>query len=109
MKFFVIFIVVLTTALPVLAQTGKKVGGSCSYDKYDGVCKIEKGTGEYFTFNGEVNAKKVTLHKNKLGFGEKLEDNAPCSLQFIKTGTCTPCVFSVGECGKEAWDLFRKP
>lgn len=91
-----------------LATAKTLVGGNCSYEKFDGVCEKEKDEAGLFRFGGTVNGKNIVLTHNKLGSGEILKDKVACTLQFIQTGTCTPCIFSVGECGKDAWDLFRK-
>jgi hypothetical protein len=93
------------------------VGGACSYQKFAGTCTIDDTGAEFsiFTFSGRVNGANVVLSGNK-GQGvasAKNGDTFKCRLGFITRGTCTPCVFlsdlmSFGECGEEAWELFRK-
>lgn len=88
----------------------KLVGGPCTYDDFAGGCtmieKSENGK-TLFTFNGTINSQEVELKGNKSTDSFPAGQQIPCSIKFIKTGACTPCLFSIGECGKEAWDAFR--
>lgn len=82
-------------------------GDECTYEGYPGTCT---GTGESeFTFEGEVGGEQLTLTGNELdpdvtlGEGETVD----CDFEFIDEGTCTPCLFDIGSCGDEAWDVPR--
>ena len=89
------------------------VGGACTYTKIEGRCALtELGDNPVMTFTGTVDGKAVELPGNAVRdasafqpFG--LGTNVTCTLEFETQGTCTPCMFSVGECGKAAWDAFR--
>lgn len=107
-KIIAIAAVVAVWGFSSLSTAKEMVGGNCTYEKFDGVCEKEKDEAGSFRFKGVVNSATVTLAHNKLGSSEVLKDKAACALQFIKSGTCTPCVISIGECGKDAWELFRK-
>ena len=86
------------------------VGGPCDYREYAGTCTVtgqnEDGKA-MFAFEGEVEGDRVLLEGNtsdeELAQGSQVD----CLLMFIREGTCTPCLFSIGSCGKEAWDLYR--
>ncbi|MCE9576923.1 MAG: hypothetical protein K8W52_27500, partial [Deltaproteobacteria bacterium] len=88
-------------------------GGGCTYAKIEGRCSLtDLGDHPVMTFTGTVDGKAVELPGNSVRdafafqpFG--LGTNIPCTLEFETQGTCTPCMFSVGECGKAAWDAFR--
>ena len=86
------------------------VGGQCTYDAFPGTCiatDVDQDGKTHFTYKGKVRGNDLKLKKNttqkKLSIGKKVR----CELKFIKTGTCTPCLFSIGECGSEAWETFR--
>lgn len=88
-------------------------GGGCVYTKMEGRCWLtELGDAPVMRFAGTVDGKTVELPGNPVRdaaafqpFG--LGTNIACTLEFETQGTCTPCMFSVGECGKDAWDAFR--
>ena len=108
-----LIVAALFLALSATAEAKKKelVGGPCSYDEFPGYCtaagKDASGKGT-FTFVGAVGGQDVDLAGNALMDGMSIRSKSmPCKLEFIKKGTCTPCVFSIGECGAGAWDLFR--
>ena len=90
-----------------------QVGGACVYTKIEGRCQLtELGDHPVMTFIGTVDGKAVELPGNTVRdafafqpFG--LGTSTACTLDFATQGTCTPCMFSVGECGKAAWDAFR--
>jgi len=111
------FLPVLAFALLLMPSSGEAkkkkavMGGSCSYEEFGGSCTVT-GKGKegrsIFSFVGEVDGEEVRLNKNVMMGGMSMpEGSMACNLLFIKKGTCTPCVFSIGECGSEAWDLFR--
>lgn len=82
-------------------------GGDCTYDSYPGTCT---GEGEgLFTYAGDVNGEAVSAAGNPLSSLESLgaDETTACTLQFITTGSCTPCLLDIGSCGDEAWDVFR--
>ena len=96
------------------------VGGVCDYDEYMGQCEFTSVSGKdvSFRYKSTVDGKDVVLEDNTV-FGEvmaggaKVGDTFGCKLTLIANGTCTPCLFistlfTFGECGPEAWDLFRK-
>ena len=92
----------------------KIVGGPCGYESQPGVChitKVKKGSTTLFTFTGKVNGSDVQLKKNEADGPFKLNEEMPCSIQFITSGTCTPCGFDLkgtwGSCGPTAWEVFR--
>ena len=88
-------------------------GGGCVYTKIEGRCQLtELGDEPVMTFIGTVDGTAVELPGNAVRdasafqpFG--LGTSAVCTLEFETQGTCTPCMLSVGECGKAAWDAFR--
>ena len=106
-KIAIIFAVISVIGVSSFASAKDLVGGKCSYEEFQGVCEKEKNDTGTFLFKGVVDDKKVVLKNNKIGQSSTLKDKSECSLQFIKSGTCTPCLFSIGECGKDAWELFR--
>lgn len=86
-----------------------EAGGPCSYAHQKGTCEITAGG--TFTFRGVVDGKSVTLAGNPLGEvdrSSKIGSSAPCTIDFMTEGTCTPCLFSNGgSCGQAAWEAFR--
>ena len=83
-----------------------KTGGDCSYEDYPGTCVYDDAG--HFTFSGNVEGKEVSFEGNSYTPG--LEEQAPaagssvgCTLSYITQGTCTPCVFDIGECGSDAF------
>lgn len=82
------------------------VGGPCSYEAFAGQCESD-ASGATFTFRGTVDGKTAELAGNEASPGAfTAAQTKDCQLSFIRTGTCTPCIFSVGSCGKAAFDLF---
>lgn len=83
------------------------VGGPCAYDDQAGTCTVDAN--KTFTFKGNIGGTAVILKGNEL-FGTESTaagTSVPCSIRFITKGTCTPCGFSIGSCGEEAWNAFR--
>jgi hypothetical protein len=101
-----------TTATSASASAEPRVviaGGACAYAKQKGLCEITAGG--TFTFKGVVDGASVTLPGNPLGPTDKspaVGTSLPCTIEFITQGTCTPCMFSLGACGQNAWEAFRK-
>ncbi len=79
--------------------------GGCTYDDYAGTCT---GEGEgLFVFEGTIGGEVVTLPGNTLNAVETplaVGETRACKLMDAKTGTCTPCLFDIGEAGQEAWE-----
>ena len=91
--------------LLTLALQGCTLGGACDYEIYEGTCTgTEDGS---FTFEGEVQGEQVSLLANGLDDPESLGlgETTDCQLELIRTGTCTPCMFDIGNCGADAWDI----
>ena len=91
-------------------QKGMLVGGPCTYDKIAGTCTATEAASDgkmHFTFTGTINGQNVELKDNNSSGGMAIGEKVDCMLEFITSGTCTPCIISIGECGKEAWDAFR--
>jgi hypothetical protein len=107
MKLLLAVALLLISAV-AFAQT--LVGGPCEYHEYPGTCAVtgrsEDGKA-IFTYEGEVEGEQVSLEGNtsdeELAQGSRVD----CMLMFIREGTCTPCLLSLGSCGKQAWDLYR--
>ena len=85
-------------------------GGGCTYDEYEGTCTYEDAA--FFTFTGTINGEEVSYAGNPYTLGP--EENEPaagssvdCVLSYINTGTCTPCLIDIGECGSEAFAGFQ--
>lgn len=100
-------------APPSLEAARKKaVGGPCTYEEFGGLCTAagaDAAGRNLFTFVGVVRERNVELAGNALMEGMSLKrESIPCKLEFLKEGSCTPCVFSIGECGPPAWELFRE-
>ena len=88
-----------------LMLTGCGVGGNCVYEVYSGTCT---GTGDgLFTFEGEVQGEQMTLLDNGLDESVILDEgeSMECDFELIRKGTCTPCMFDIGGCGNDAWDV----
>ena len=107
----VLFAVLLFSFPAPAAKKAPVVGGPCAYDEYPGYCTVtgrDKSGYSIFTFVGQVGDADVSLEKNSMADGMSMQKGSmPCKLLFIRKGTCTPCVFSIGECGEKAWELFR--
>jgi len=95
------------------ASAGKRgmVGGPCSYEEFPGRCVVsgrDASGRAAFSFEGIVDGAEARLDGNMMypGMGAR-KDAIPCRLMFIRKGTCTPCAFTIGECGRPAWELFR--
>ncbi len=110
-KFIMVLALVVFSACSSKDTTaGTRVGGPCSYESFEGSCAVTGRSGEgsvIFDFEGSVDGRSVRLTDNKSSVKPEIGAEVPCKLQFIKKGTCTPCLFSIGECGKEAWSIFR--
>jgi len=109
-KYFIICAVL--TLLTVRCMAGDKhlVGGPCTYESFPGTCTltgIDENGKANFEFKGAVKGGEVHLKDNKTMLRIAMHVDRPCELKFITSGTCTPCLLSMGECGKEAWELFR--
>lgn len=85
-----------------------EAGGPCTYTEHPGTCTAQAGG--VFVFSGKLDGKPIVLRKNTrfptappLAAGA----SAPCSLKLQTTGVCTPCMFSIGNCGEEAFEAFR--
>lgn len=80
-------------------------GGPCTYDDFPGTCTGE-GDG-LFTFEGDINGAATTLSGNTLDDADALPsgESVSCTLSVETDGTCTPCLFDIGQCGDEAWDV----
>ena len=103
-------LILLFILFSVSAHAQGEVGGPCTYEEFDGICTVTSvdpdGT-VHFTFEGDVNGERLTLRDNTASSGGGVGTNFDCTLQFIKTGTCTPCVISSdSSCGNEAWEAF---
>lgn len=86
------------------------VGGPCTYKSFTGTCRLTDASADgkfNFDFRGTVDAKEVFLKNNKTMLKIAPGVDMPCELKFITSGTCTPCLLSMGECGEEAWETFR--
>jgi len=84
-------------------------GGPCTYKDYGGICT---GTADNtFTFVGLVGANQRTFANNNLREAGTLVEgeSMSCELQFIETGTCTPCMFDIGFCGEAAFQAYTSP
>ena len=84
-------------------------GGDCQYDDLVGTCSYSSA--DRFDFTFVIDGEEVTYTDNAyfedeqpLAEGESIE----CTLSFITDGTCTPCLFDIGECGSDAYDEFRQ-
>ena len=78
----------------------------CTYKDYIGTCTYE--TGGFFTYTGIVEGTEVSFEGNPYTLGPA--DNEPaagssveCTLSYMTTGTCTPCLIDIGACGSEAF------
>jgi len=79
------------------------VGGGCEYTSYPGTCTVNASGG--FDFSGTINGETVILRENVFTSAPSRAtgDTLTCELMMISAGTCTPCLFDVGEAGAEAW------
>ena len=95
----------ITLAAGFISLVGCDNDKGCEYTAYEGTCYGEAdGT---FSFEGSVDGETITLVGNG-GDSELAEgESAACALEIIQagTGTCTPCLLDLGECGDGAWDL----
>ena len=80
-------------------------GGSCEYNDYLGKCTVEDDLS--VTFTGNIQGEDVYLVGNTAS-GYSAGDSVDCTISYITAGTCTPCILSIGECGSEAFCLYRK-
>ena len=95
----------LLAGLVAMVLGGCNVGGNCSYEYYPGTCtSTVEGM---FSFEGDVQGSPVTLMDNALDDAALLPvgESAACQLELIRTGTCTPCMFDIGSCGRDAFDI----
>lgn len=80
-------------------------GGPCSYTDYPGTC-TGQADGK-FTYKGTVDGKEIELKDNGPGPATLTEGQSQsCNLKYINKGSCIPCAFNIGECGKEAFDVI---
>lgn len=76
-------------------------GGPCSYDEVDGTCTGDSdGT---FTFSGTEDGQAVSYAGNTASDPLDEGESVDCTLSRITSGTCTPCILDLGECGSEAF------
>ena len=83
------------------------LGGNCGYVDNPGTCT---GTADNtFTFEGTINGETVVNTGNILYNPDTLAEgeSIPCNFSWAVSGSCTPCLFDIGECGEEAWDQYR--
>jgi len=98
-----ILTIVVSLLVSVSAYAQGRVGGPCSYDEYSGTCTATGKNADgkvLFVFDGEMRGEKISLADNIADEGFAPDARASCFLMFIKEGTCTPCLFSVGACGE---------
>ena len=81
-------------------------GGGCLYEDYPGTCTYEDA--ELFAYVGTVDGAEVSFAGNPYELGPEDNEPAPgssvdCTLSYIKSGTCTPCLIDIGQCGAEAF------
>jgi hypothetical protein len=88
--------------------------GGCDYAKIAGTCTVmQDGASGVMVFTGTIDGKAVTLPDNAMSRPEgvfvdaKVGTAGPCTIEFETHGTCTPCMFSIGDCGQAAWEAFR--
>ena len=64
--------------------------------------------GSHFTFEGTINDETVVNTGNILYSADTLAEgeSVPCFFSWAVSGSCTPCLFDIGECGEEAWDDY---
>ena len=112
-KFLVAIVGVLMLSWQIPCDAGKKshpfVGGPCTYDEFPGSCTATSVDGEgrtQFTFKGTVKGKKLVLKENKAAEPFAIRTRVDCTLRFITSGTCTPCLLSIGECGREGFEAL---
>lgn len=90
--------------------TPTKNHGGCTYAQIEGTCTVSAPG--MMVFTGTINGAAVTLPDNSLSrpagvyVDAKVGATGPCTIEFETEGTCTPCMFSIGDCGKPAWDAF---
>lgn len=104
---YLLMIAILFISTSACAQT--KVGGTCDYDEFPGECTVTQVDPEgtvNFTYEGEVEGDAIVLSENTGTIEGPVGTVVDCTLQFITEGTCTPCLFSVGSCGQEAWAAY---
>jgi hypothetical protein len=113
MRTCLLILILASLLAPATVDARKKevVGGPCAYEEFSGLCTVtgrDAAGKSIFSFVGAVRDRDVDLGGNAMMEGMSMRKGSmPCKLEFIKKGTCTPCVFSIGECGQQAWDLFR--
>ena len=113
MRTWLLILVLVALLAPSVADAKKQevVGGPCAYEEFGGYCTIsgrDKSGRALFTYVGVVRDLDVNLEGNAMMEGMTMRKGSmPCKLEFITKGTCTPCVFSIGECGEQAWNVFR--
>jgi|GEM_PF-3222711 len=105
----VIAFLVFFSSSPLL-HAAERVGGACAYDEFSGFCEAA-GTDEQgrvlVTFVGKIDGEAHTFERNFANDTNVPEAPIPCELMFIKEGSCTPCLLSVGFCGPAAWEFFQ--
>jgi hypothetical protein len=110
MRLIAVIIFFVCVCLSPLLRAAEMVGGACTYEEFAGFCN-ESGTDDQdrvlVTFVGKVDGRAYTFERNYADRTELSRDPVPCKLMFIKEGTCTPCLLSVGFCGPAAWEFFQ--
>ena len=107
---FTAFLLMFTACGSGNSNEYKLIGGPCAYESFTGTCRLTDVDGQgkgNFDFKGIVNGKEVYLNSNKTMLKIAMGVDLSCELKFITSGTCTPCLLSLGECGKDAWEAFR--
>ena len=88
------------------SQNSEMEGGACEYDDYPGVCRVESDGS--LTYSGDIGGEAATLAGNSadLPSGQTAPSEGTsldCTISYITTGTCTPCLLDIGSCGSEAF------
>ena len=107
MKWMTVMVALVTGFSLWTVSTGCSDGG-CTYHDYAGTCTAVEG--RVFTYEGTIDGVAVTAAGNTLpeGMFNPVGSSWDCSLRVSKAGTCTPCLFDVGEPGEEAVKLCNE-
>ena len=81
-------------------DSGEMDGGPCEYDDYIGKCTVEDDLS--VTYTGNIQGEDVYLVGNTAS-GYSAGDSVECTISYITTGACTPCILNIGECGSDAF------
>jgi hypothetical protein len=104
-----VLLLVAAASATSFARAPMLVGGPCTYDEFPGTCTAMSVDAEgkaHFTFTGTVRGKKLVLKDNKTSEPLAVGASIDCTLKFITSGTCTPCLLSIGECGREGFEAL---